>query len=618
MLTITSLRLIHITTLLLTISQIMLATIFVIVNTDFQIVTNSAATWMSVGELIAASWTDRWGSYHLWTWFTWISVSLIFLKFNPMKKDQDKITKNNAIFFELILWGAIIILFLLMGQRPYRGALPGSSPNGLSPALLSIWNFVHPPLAFASYTGFFLSWAIGSYFWIKSPNFQTKFSQELIKLDRLITRVTWVLTSLVLTLGVLWSHEANWGGYWSWDGVVIISIILWLVSGYRLHLHEIGRNQPLYLFLGIIGLPLVFFAAWVITSNILTGLHSYAGSPVAPLFLTLIFISLVPVLIGWYFNKWKPLSPVKVSNDIAKPIGFNIGVLSFNFLLLGNFSLILLQISNSIFELNRNFENSYPLVNGIGFFGITIGLLYDSLQHKHTSSKLILGILIISSIFSYIFWIQHLDLDFTKLSILAEVIFTISFPLVIIFTIFLLISSEINKYRLKNIITPRRLISHIAMLLVFLTIIANGSGPAVETRVSTDPYILEIGESITTPDGLSVKLDAIEGPINNSRGLIVFVYLSMSKEDQSYTRMIQEIDQDGTEFSYIQSTWITYPNGKEIFFNLQRGDPLRIRANTIIGIHLIVEEYFMTQFIWLGTILFAIIPVIPTKVNPRN
>ena len=524
-----SLTLIHITTILLTISQILLALIFVTVNSDFQIVTNSAATWMSIGELIAASWSDRWGSYHLWTWFTWITVSLIFMKFYPKKKDNDKISKHDMFFFELILWGAIVILFLLLGQRPFRVAEPGSFPNGLKPSLLSIWNFLHPPLAFASYTGFFVSWAIGSYFWVKSPNFQSKFSQDLIKLDRLVTRITWVLTSLVLTLGVIWGYEANWGGYWSWDSVIVISIILWLVSGYRLHLHEIGSNQALYLLLGIIGFPLVFFAALLITSNILSGLHNYAGGSVAPLFLTLVFITLIPIAIGWYRHKWQPLSPVRVSNDVAKPNGFNIGVLSFNFLLLGNFVAILLQIGNSIFELNRNFESAYPLINGIGFFGIMVGLLVDSLQHKYTSPKSIAGLLIISIITSYIFWIQHLDNDSTGLSYLIKLIFTTSFVTGIIFTSFLLLSSEVYKYKLKAVITPRRLVSHIAMLLVFLTIIANGAGPAINTRESNDPYILEIGDSIITPDGLEVKLDAIEGPINNSRGLIVIVYLSMIK-----------------------------------------------------------------------------------------
>ncbi|MFV2015957.1 MAG: cytochrome c biogenesis protein CcsA, partial [Candidatus Heimdallarchaeota archaeon] len=417
---------------------------------------------------------------------------------------------------------------------------------------------------------------------------------------------------------VIWGYEANWGGYWSWDSVIVISIILWLVSGYRLHLHEIGSNQALYLLLGIIGFPLVFFAAWLITSNILSGLHNYAGGSVAPLFLTLVFITLIPIAIGWYRHKWQPLSPVRVSNDVAKPNGFNIGVLSFNFLLLGNFVAILLQIGNSIFALNRNFESAYPLINGIGFFGIMVGLLVDSLQHKYTSPKSIAGLLIISIITSYIFWIQHLDNDSTGLSYLIKIIFTTSFVTGIIFTSFLLLSSEVYKYKLKAVITPRRLVSHIAMLLVFLTIIANGAGPAINTRESNDPYILEIGDSIITPDGLEVKLDAIEGPINNSRGLIIIVYLSMIKGEKSYEREIQVIDQNGYDFSYVQSTWITYPNGKEMFFNLKRGDPLRIRDNVIIGIHLIVEEYLMTPAIWIGSLLFAIIPLYLRRRSPSH
>ncbi len=604
--------LIHSTTLFLTISQIFLAIILVNVDTDFQIVMNSAASWMSTGELIAASWTDRWGSYHLWTWFTWVSTSLIFIRYYPKKSNDKDEFKDNSLFFEILLWGSIIILFLLMGQRPYRTAELGASPIGLNPSLLSIWNFIHPPLAFASYTGFFISWAISSYFWIKSPDMKNTFSLEIIKLDRLITRITWVLTSLVLTLGIIWSHEANWGGYWSWDGVIIVSIILWLVSGYRLHLHEIGSNQALYLLLGIIGFPLVFFAAWLITSNILEGLHNYAGSPVAPLFLGLVVITMVPLPIGWIRHKWQPLSPVRVSNDIAKPNGFNLGVLSFNFLIVGNLSILLLQIANNWFEFNREFEKTYPILNGIGFLGIALGLLIDNIQHKYNSNNIIIGIIVSTVIVGYIFWVRPINKNMSEIISSSEEIIKLVFILVVIFTIFILMLSEVNKKRSNTKISPRRFISHIAMLLVLLTIVANGSGPAIDTRQSSDPYNIDIRNSITIPDGLEILFESVEGPINNSRGQIVNIHLLMNKDGYSYERSISVINQTGYG-RYIQATWITYLNGKEIFFNLQQREPYKIENKEITRIHLIVEEYFMTSPIWIATILFVLIPIIPIK-----
>ena len=95
-----------------------------------------------------------------------------------------------------------------MGQRPYRAAEAGSILIGMNPSLLSIWNFMHPPLAFASYTGFFITWAVSSYFWMKAPDRKSEFNLDLMKLDRIITRITWVLTSLVLTLGMIWRKKA--------------------------------------------------------------------------------------------------------------------------------------------------------------------------------------------------------------------------------------------------------------------------------------------------------------------------------------------------------------------------------------------------------------------------
>ncbi|MCE7734961.1 MAG: cytochrome c biogenesis protein CcsA [Candidatus Heimdallarchaeota archaeon] len=611
-----SIYLIYLTTALLTISQLALAFIMVQINTDFEIVINSAGSWMTNTELIAASWTDRWGSYHLWTWFTWIAISLIFRKYFAKPEKEVKNTEDNSLFFEILLWGSILILFLLMGQRPYRAALADAVPIGMSPSLLSIWNFMHPPLAFASYTGFFIIWAITSYFWMKAPDPNSVFSSDLLKLDRIVTRITWVLTSLVLTLGIIWSHEASWGGYWSWDGVIVISIVLWLTAGYRLHLHEVGSNRALYLLLGIIGFPLVFFAAWLITSNILGGLHNYAPSPVASLFLVLFFISLIPLVMGWITHKWQPLSPVRVSDDIAKPNGFNIGVLSFNFLILANLGILLFQILDSEFNLDRDFTNSYPLVNGIGFMGITVGLLLDSLEHKYIGKIEVAVSSVIALILSQFYWLQHIDFDFSEIVAGLVSLFQIISILLIVFTLFALINSEINRWRMKRKITPRRLVSHLAMLLVFLTIIANGAGPATETRVSSDPYILLIGDKVEVPDGLIVELESIEGPIKDSRGETVIVHLKLIKGDTTYTRTISVIDQN-EHSSYVAATWITYPNGKEIYFNLKRGQPLRHSGLEIIGIHLIVEEYYLAFPIWGASLLFALIVITPSKLIPR-
>ncbi|MHA2028673.1 MAG: cytochrome c biogenesis protein CcsA [Candidatus Kariarchaeaceae archaeon] len=607
----------HLTTALLTFSQMILAYIMIKVDEDFQIVINSAASWMSTGELIAASWTDRWGSYHLWTWFTWLSISIIFIKYLPTNKAKSEEFDLSSRFFEILLWGGIVILILLIGQRPYRSADHGSNPIGLNPSLLSVWNFLHPPLAFASYTGFFISWVISSYIWIYSPKLNTDFNTTIIRFDKLITRITWVLTSLVLTLGVIWSHEANWGGYWSWDGVIVVSVILWLISGYRLHLHEIGSNQALHLFLGIIGFPLVFFAAWLITSNVLGGLHNYAGASISSFFLVLAIITLLPLIKGWFLHKWTPLSPVRVSDDVARPTGFNIGVLAFNFLIIGNFTIILAQIADSQLDLSRDFARLYPILNGLGFFGMTLGLLVDSIQHKLNPINQNIGISIFSFIIGYAFWIRHLDNEFSTSTTTFEIIGQTILIILIIVTIFVILISEINKYTQGRKIAPRRLLSHLAMLLAFLTIIANGAGPAVETRTSSDPFIIEIGDTVIISNQLNITLNSIKGPINSTRGQTVDVSLSILYEDKTTNRTITVIDQIGYA-SYIQATWITLSDGKEIYLNLKKGQPLRSDGINFVGINLIVEQYYMTTSIWMSTILFVLIPIVPSKIKRNN
>ncbi|MHA2402743.1 MAG: cytochrome c biogenesis protein CcsA [Candidatus Kariarchaeaceae archaeon] len=595
-------RLIYLITLLLSISQISLAVIMVNVRTDFEMVINSAASWMSTWELIGASWTSRWGSYHLWTWFTWLLTSFFFKKYHTQSADQQK--KDQ--FLQIVLWGSIVVLLLLIGQRPYRSVEGSTIPIGLNPSLLSLWNYLHPPLAFASYAGFFISWAIASYIWHYNVGMKSQFVEELLQIDRIITRVTWILTSLVLVFGMLWSHEATWGGYWSWDAVQVVAVLLWLISGYRLHLHEVGRNQALYLLLGILGFPMVFFAAWLITGNILEGLHNYANSPVAPLFLVLMIITLLPVISGWIKHKWNPLSPVRVSGDVAKPTGFNLGVMGFNFLLLGNFSIIALEIIDTIIDINREFSAVYPIINGIGFLAVILGLLVDSVQHKNITILQLIILSLVSASFLYIlqrdYPIDH-DLGGTTKLLLIWII---------ICTIVTLLVESVNKFRIGKKIKGKRLTSHIAMLLILITIIANGSGAAEHTR---EQYFVQMNEVVETKiPNISIQL-VVASNSSTDRGIITTVHLVLFDGSKAYHREINVINQIGYQ-QYIESTWVILSSGLEIFLTLER--PFSLQQNQINGINLIIEQYYLTQPLLASIVLFFVLLIPVNYIFRRN
>lgn len=595
-----SLKLIHLTTIWLTISQVILAWLFVSLNADFEIVTKSAATWMSTWELIGASWTDRWGSYHLWTWFTWILTSVFF---NKLKSNRETQPENHR-FFLIFIWGSVLILFLLMGQRPYRLNEGITVLSGLSPSLISIWNILHPPIAFASYTGFYISWVIGTFLWLNKTT--SEFAEKLLKIDLVVSRITWILMSLMLTLGMIWSHEVNWGGYWLWDAAQVLGVVLWLISSYKLHIFKRDKDRPTYIFLSLLGFSIVFFAAWIITSNILGGLHSYAPSPVAFLFLVLIFITFLPIPIGWAKNKWKIQSPVKVERetDTTKILGFNMGVLTYNALIIGNLLIIFLQIMNELLSLETDYEIMFPIINGLGFLVIVAGLFIDYFDFKslHQIDKIILGAFIIVILSALAFLGYPLKDG-------AVQYFQIVFILLAYIALITLVISEIRKNtKGRNL---RRAVSHIAMILVLITIIANGAGPATNTQ---ENFPMSVGENVTTDlNGIGIKLLDIDR-YNAERGVFTDVDLLITWLGMEFYETIQVINQANYP-QFVQPVLVHFPNDLELFLTLAPSDPIRYFGPNIKGVNLIVEQYFMVYPLYLATILFVLLPFLPKKQN---
>lgn len=583
--------LIDVTTLLLTFSQITLAYIMLILHSDFEIVMSTAAPWMSNSERIAASWTNRWGSYHLWTWFTWVSLS-VFIHVFKLKSNES--LSQTLLFHRINITGSVIILFLLMGQRPYRLA-ETLEYLGSNPTLLSFWNLTHPPLAFASYTGFYISWVIGSTLWINQE--ENKFSETIIKIDRVVTKITWLFTSLVLVFGMLWSHEANWGGYWDWDAVQVLAVVLWLISAYKLHISSKGRNRPMYLLLSMFGFTIVFLAAWIITSNVLSGLHNYAGSPVAPLFLFLTLLTLLPIVYGYIKHRPSVRSPVNTHEDIMRPTGFNMGILSFNGLILGNLLIIFLQILMSILEYDIDYGLVFPYLNGIGFTTILIGITVSKKLNDQINMKVFSLVILVAVMLTIIYWVLPIASISVQNLIKGLLIF-------ITYTTILTIFYDIFQNRFKK---SAKNFSHLAMAFVFLIVIANGAGPSISER---EVIALNLEDTYTlAKNGYIVEIIEIQERLSTDRGFETIVMLSLTLENSQEDISLSIIEQNGYP-PYIQAEWFNIGFGVEIFFNLQPGDPLRYFGPNVIGVNLIIEYYYLTTSIWIGTLSFFAIPVI--------
>ncbi len=575
--------LIDMTTLLLTISQIILATLLLTLQPEFEIVHKSSAAWMNTWQRIGASWTDRWGSYHLWTWFTWMCLSA----FHHRLKNGDR------RFFNLLNWSSLLILFLLMGQRPYRAA-ETTGYMGLSPSLISVWNILHPPLAFAAYTGYFLSWAISSYIWVYRP--QSDFSERLLAIDVPITRITWVLNSLMMSLGILWSHESNWGGYWLWDSVQVLGLVLWLISSLKLHLHARKSTSEFYNLINLTGFSTVFFAAWIITSGILSGLHNYAPSPVAWLFVVLTFITLIPMGVGFVRHRWRISSPVQVdrSVDQARFSGLNLGILSFVLLISGNLLTILLQVLMAVTGVDVDYSLLFPYINYLGVAMMMAGMAFDQLVEERGTWRYIPPAISALAIAAFLL----MDYRFAEGWDRYAQLLTLFLVVTTIVAIVQSLPRDRQRLRIR--------VSHMAFALVLLTVVANGAGPAVHTRTV---FPLDIGEERDL-GAYTIRLTGVTDD-SGPRGTVLSANVYLTSGSMSWEVSTTFISQ---EFygGFIRPVSVLLPNGKEVFITLSN-DPFRTELGRISGANMIVEEYILPQGLYLGIVLFIAVLAIPRR-----
>jgi ABC-type transport system involved in cytochrome c biogenesis permease subunit len=77
-----------------------------------------------------------------------------------------------------------------------------------------------------------------------------------------------------MSLGMLWADRA-WGRYWGWDPKESWSLIVWLISGYSVHLRLRGsRGGRRAAWLSIAGFAAILFTLFGV-NVFCTGLHSY-------------------------------------------------------------------------------------------------------------------------------------------------------------------------------------------------------------------------------------------------------------------------------------------------------------------------------------------------------
>lgn len=160
------------------------------------------------------------------------------------------------------------------------GGVP-TTGSGLNPLLIDPYMAIHPPLMFAAYALLTMPFAIGAAHFVGLVRRDDGlFAAWRGSVTRWL-RAAWLLLTLALALGALWSYTVlGWGGIWAWDPVETAILVPWLFLTATLHAVVNYRPGDRYALLApamtASTFALVLYTTTVVRSGVFRSVHSFA------------------------------------------------------------------------------------------------------------------------------------------------------------------------------------------------------------------------------------------------------------------------------------------------------------------------------------------------------
>ncbi len=248
--------------------------------------------------------TSAWGSHEgsILLWIFLINIyGIFFLKTN----------NNKEIHKQIIFISSLFILYLLISSNPFQKIELDTTLEGLglNPILQHLLFIIHPPTLFLGYIGLIIPFVLASHILISK-----NFSEDLFNQMLFWSKLSWFFLTFGIVLGSYWAYsELGWGGWWFWDPVENISLIPWLLNTALIHSLQVSiksnqlklwsLNLALYSFIAAV------FGTFLVRSNLIVSVHSFATDPLRGLFLIMIIAYLFIVTLRLniksvnYFNQ---------------------------------------------------------------------------------------------------------------------------------------------------------------------------------------------------------------------------------------------------------------------------------------------------------------------------
>jgi cytochrome c-type biogenesis protein CcmF len=253
-----------------TFSMLTLIYAFLSSNFSLQNVFINSSSLSPLVYKLAASWASHEGSMlFLITLLSLVSLLAYY------KIDHSKIKTNTLVLQHFLI--SSLLAFLWITANPFK--LNSFTPHegvGLNPLLQDIGLLYHPPILYLGYAFYFVPFCYCVFLYKDKANSVYYFYKLLF-----FSRVAMMFLTLGIALGGWWAYrELGWGGFWFFDPVENISLLPWL-CGIAFHhsiLMSIKQNmlKRWSVFLGLFVFPLPLAGMFLVRSNLLVSVHSFA------------------------------------------------------------------------------------------------------------------------------------------------------------------------------------------------------------------------------------------------------------------------------------------------------------------------------------------------------
>ncbi len=261
----------------------LLLTLFAINDVNVLYVWTRSSSDLDLVYRLGSAWSGAGGSILMMTLFMAIGSYCLANRISKGGTESEDFLARFMTFTSLVILGLSLVLLLsdlfapTVPSSEYAWRLQ-SFPDGRGmPISLQTWEMVlHPIVVFVAYALCLLVFAsAAASLW--------KEERDWYRHSLLWARLAWFLLTLGIMIGAWWAYyEVGWGGYWSWDPVETVSLVLWVVLTAYLHsaasLERTGHFPLFAPFLGMASFVAVLFTMFVTRSGNLWlfALHTYA------------------------------------------------------------------------------------------------------------------------------------------------------------------------------------------------------------------------------------------------------------------------------------------------------------------------------------------------------